>query len=94
MTRIKEDICRNLMSLLGVDTVTSKRLVNDLIKELKKSLAAGDEVMISGFGNFKIRHKKARAGRNPKTKEKYVITERDVVTFYPSRVLRDNLNPQ
>jgi integration host factor subunit alpha len=92
MTLIKEDIVRPLMTQCGVDRKQAYKCINSLLKCLKTSLADGQDIMISGFGQFKIRHKNARKGRNPKTKVEYEISERDVVTFQPSKVFREELN--
>jgi integration host factor subunit alpha len=59
---------------------------------LKETLESGEKVKISGFGNFNIRAKRPRKGRNPQTGEEMVITGRKVVTFKPSPVLRKVLN--
>ncbi|MBT3225112.1 MAG: integration host factor subunit alpha [Deltaproteobacteria bacterium] len=93
MTRIKEDIIRDVMTKITLDRKYAKNLVEAILRIVKESLAAGEEVMISGFGYFKVRHKRARIGRNPKTKVAYEISERVVVTFYPSKVFRKELNP-
>ncbi len=93
MTRIKEDIIRDVMTKVTLDRKYAKKLVESILDIIKTSLKSGEEVMISGFGYFKVRHKKARVGRNPKTKVSYQISERVVVTFYPSKVFRKELNP-
>ena len=93
MTRIKEDIIRDVMTKVTLDRKYAKNLVESILNIIKSSLKSGEEVMISGFGYFKVRHKKARVGRNPKTKVPYEISERVVVTFYPSKVFRKELNP-
>lgn len=78
-----------------VDSFSKKRssevvtLVLDLIKE---ALEKGDKVKISGFGNFEIRNKEPRKGRNPQTGEEIVISERRVLTFKASQVLKERLN--
>ncbi len=64
-------------------------LVLDLIKE---ALEKGEKVKISGFGNFEIRKKDPRKGRNPQTGEEIVISERRVLTFKASQVLKERLN--
>ena len=92
MTRIKEDIIRDVMTKITLDRKYAKNLVEAILQIIKNSLAQGEEVMISGFGHFKVRHKKPRIGRNPKTKVAYEISERVVVTFYPSKVFRKELN--
>jgi len=93
MTRIKEDIIRDVMTKITLDRKYAKNLVEAILKIVKQALASGEEVMISGFGYFKVRHKRSRIGRNPKTKVAYEISERTVVTFYPSKVFRKELNP-
>lgn len=74
----------------------SKREVGELVEAvfdtLKETLSTGEAVKISGFGNFVVRHKKARIGRNPRTKDPIEITERKVLTFKHSQVLRNALN--
>jgi integration host factor subunit alpha len=94
MTRIKEDIIRDVMTKITLDRKCAKNLVESILTIIKNSLEASEEVMISGFGYFKVRHKRARIGRNPKTKVPYEISERTVVTFYPSKVFRKELNPE
>jgi len=91
MTRIKEDIIRDVMTKITLDRKYAKSLVEAILKIVKESLATGEEVMISGFGYFKVRRKRSRVGRNPKTKVPYEISERTVVTFYPSKVFRKEL---
>jgi integration host factor subunit alpha len=65
-------------------------LVFDLLKE---TLEKGDKIKISGFGNFVVREKRPRKGRNPQTGDEIQITARRVLTFKPSQVLRKALNP-
>ena len=93
MTIIKEDIIRDVMTKITLDRKLAKLLVEATLNILKDTLEKGEEVMISGFGHFKVRHKNSRMGRNPKTKVSYEISERVVVTFYPSKVFRKELNP-
>ncbi len=92
MTRIKEDIIRDVMTKITLDRKYAKNLVESILDIMKDCLQKNEEVMISGFGHFKVRHKNPRMGRNPKTKESYEISERTVVTFYPSKVFRKELN--
>jgi len=94
MTRIKEDIIRSVMTQINLDHSTARTLVESLLGIIKGTLASGDGVMISGFGEFKIRQKRARRGRNPKTKVEYEISERTVVTFHASKILRRNMNSE
>jgi integration host factor subunit alpha len=65
MTRIKEDIIRDVMTKVTLDRNTAKNLVESVLRIIKDTLSSGDGVMISGFGEFKVKHKRARKGRNP-----------------------------
>lgn len=91
MARIKEDFIRDVMSQITYDKGVAKKLVESILRLMKEALVSGDGVMISGFGDFRVRHKKARMGRNPKTKIEYEISERSVVTFHPSKVFKQQL---
>jgi integration host factor subunit alpha len=73
--------------------IKQKNLFESLLKIVKRALASGEDVLISGFGLFQVRHKRARMGRNPKTKTEHEISERKVVTFDPSKVFRKEMNP-
>ena len=92
MARIKEDIIRETMSLVGFDRIKSGKMIESLLKIVKNTLASGEGIMISGFGEFRIKHKRARPGRNPKTKVEHEISERKVVTFHPSKVFRHEIS--
>jgi len=74
----------------------NKKQVTDWIEivfgTLKDTLANGEDIKISGFGNFKLRSKKSRMGRNPRTGEPVEITSRKVLTFRPSDILREIIN--
>jgi integration host factor subunit alpha len=92
MTKIKEDIIHSVTKKINVERSTAKKLVESILELIKKALSSGDRVMISGFGDFKVVHKNARIGRNPKTNKEYDISERKVVVFKPSKVLRKEMN--
>lgn len=92
MTIIKEDIVHDVMTKVKLDRNIARNLVESLLKHFKNTLASGNGVLISGFGDFKVTHKKARIGRNPKTKVTYEISERKVVVFNPSKILRNEMN--
>lgn len=74
----------------------SKREASDVVEEVfetvKDTLASGEKLKISGFGNFIVRDKKSRTGRNPQTGDEITITARRVLTFRPSAVLKAHLN--
>lgn len=92
MARIKEDIILHVMKKLKIDRNSTKNLVESILRIIKDTLLSGDNLMISGFGNFKVVHKKPRIGRNPKTMITYEVSERKVVVFSPSKVLRKEMN--
>jgi integration host factor subunit alpha len=94
MTIIKEDIIHDVITKIKLDQNTARNLVESIVKHIKDTLASGDRVMISGFGDFKVVHKKSRMGRNPKSLVTYEISERKVVIFSPSNVLRNEMNPK
>lgn len=66
-------------------------LLEDLLAELEKALVEGDQVKLARFGNFVVRAKRERVGRNPKTGLEVPITPRRVVTFRPSQILRERV---
>jgi integration host factor subunit alpha len=59
---------------------------------MKTTLANGEDVLISGFGKFSVRNKRARRGRNPQTKERIILQERKVLVFKNSGILKDKIN--
>ena len=67
-------------------------IVDQLFDILKETLEVGEKIKISGFGNFVVREKRPRKGRNPQTGEEMLISGRRIVTFKPSYVLRKALN--
>ena len=72
----------------GLPRRDAAALVDMAIEAIAERLSAGETVKISGFGSFRVRHKRAREGRNPKTGEPARIPARRVVTFRPSHVLK------
>ncbi len=84
----RADMVESLFNELGLSKTDSRELVDLFIEELAASLAVGEQVKLSRFGNFKLRDKKERPGRNPKTGEKVQITARRVVTFRPGQKLK------
>lgn len=68
-------------------------LVDQVFELMKETLGRGEMIKISGFGNFVLRDKRQRQGRNPQTGEPIVITSRRVLTFKPSQILKEDLNP-
>lgn len=66
--------------------------MDTVIESMAERLEEGEDVLVTGFGKFEVRSKKERPGRNPKTGEKLVVTARRVVTWRPSRVLRERMS--
>ena len=81
---------------LLVKNATSKKisenLLEDILSIILENLIKNKKVKIPKFGTFSIRHKKSRIGRNPKTLEKKIITERNVILFKPSKDLKNFIN--
>jgi len=90
MTKI--DIIQSVYERLGVPKKDSARIVESVFELMKDSLAKGEKIKISGFGNFIVKEKQPRRGRNPQTGEEISISARKVLTFKSSQVLRRVLN--
>ncbi|MCW8963369.1 MAG: integration host factor subunit alpha [Gammaproteobacteria bacterium] len=88
MALTKADIAEMLFDELGLNKREAKELVDYFFEEIRDSLANGRQVKLSGFGNFDLRDKSQRPGRNPKTGEEIPITARRVVTFRPGQKLK------
>ncbi|WP_295443643.1 integration host factor subunit alpha [uncultured Thiodictyon sp.] len=88
MTLTKADMADHLFEELGLNKREAKDLVNSFFEEIRKTLERGHELKLSGFGNFELREKKARPGRNPKTGVEVQITALRVVTFRPGQKLK------
>lgn len=91
MTLTKIEIVENLVEQLGLDKHLAKELVEQFFEEIRVALENGNEVKLSGFGNFQLREKKSRPGRNPKTGEAIPVSARRVVAFKPSQKLKDRI---
>ncbi|HBZ70217.1 MAG TPA: integration host factor subunit alpha [Deltaproteobacteria bacterium] len=88
----KADIVEHIYEKVGFSKKESAELVEKVFAIIKDTLAAGEKVKISGFGNFVVREKNARKGRNPQTGEEIRLAARRVLTFKPSLVLKNVLN--
>ncbi len=88
MALTKADIAENLFEELGLNKREAKELVEIFFEEVRCALEQGHEVKLSGFGNFILRDKNQRPGRNPKTGEEIPISARRVVTFRPGQKLK------
>jgi integration host factor subunit alpha len=91
-TMTKADIVEKVYQKIGFSKKEASELVELVFTSLKDVLTRGDKVKISGFGNFVVREKNERVGRNPQTGEQIKISARRVLTFRPSQVLKAMLN--
>ena len=92
MALVKDDLIQTLYDQSGFSKQTSKALVDTVFKLIKKALESGDDVLISGFGEFSAKKKAPRKGRNPATGEDLPLDARTVVTFQCLTVLKDKMN--
>jgi integration host factor subunit alpha len=92
MAVTKEKLTILLQDRLGTSRQESRQLVERFFKIMKDTLTQGEDLLVSGFGKFSVRQKKARRGRNPQTKENLTISARKVVVFKASGVLRQRLS--
>ena len=88
----KEEIVNSIYMQIGYSKKISENLLEDFFEIIFNSLKKNNKVKIAKFGTFQVRFKKSRIGRNPKTKEKKVISERKVILFKPSKELKQYIN--
>jgi integration host factor subunit alpha len=88
MTLTKAELADLLFEKVGLNKREAKDMVDSFYEEVRAALQNGDGVKLSGFGNFQLRDKPQRPGRNPKTGEEVQITARRVVTFHASQKLK------
>ncbi|MCU7846352.1 MAG: integration host factor subunit alpha [Candidatus Thiodiazotropha sp. (ex Monitilora ramsayi)] len=88
MALTKADMAAKLFEELGLNKREAKEMVEMFFEEVRQSLEQGRQVKLSGFGNFDLREKKQRPGRNPKTGKEIPISARRVVTFRPGQKLK------
>lgn len=91
MTLTKAELADLLYEQVGLNKREAKDMVEAFFEEVRMALEAGDSVKLSGFGNFELRKKSERPGRNPKTGEEIPITARRVVTFHASQKLKSKV---
>ena len=88
----KKDLVNQIYLQLGFTKKVSENLIEDFFQTVIKNLIKEKILKISKFGTFTIKQKKSRIGRNPKTKEKKIISERNVVLFKPSKEFKEFIN--
>ena len=89
-TWTRNDIIEAISQNVGLSLTDSSLIVEEIFEFILNELEKGDDVKISSFGTFSVRHKKSRIGRNPKTGVEVPITERNVVSFSSSNLLKSS----
>ncbi len=92
MNLTDDDLISAVYDKVGVSRKQAMDLVDLVFETVKEELCAGKNLKITGFGLFKVRQKKERMGRNPRTGTPMMIAERRIMTFTPSRILRNGIN--
>jgi integration host factor subunit alpha len=90
----KADIVERIYDKVGFSKKESAELVEMVFDILKSTLEKGDKIKIAGFGNFVVKEKANRRGRNPQTGDEIVISARKILTFKPSQVLKASINKE
>tara|TARA_B100001996_G_scaffold159069_1_gene121214 strand:- start:64 stop:357 length:294 start_codon:yes stop_codon:yes gene_type:complete len=88
----KKDIVNSIYMQIGFSKKISEILLEDIFNVIFQNILLEKKVKIAKFGTFTLRKKKERIGRNPKTKEEKIISERNVVLFKPSKELKEYIN--
>lgn len=91
MALTKAELAEQLFDKFGINKADAKQLVEDFFEEIRATLESSEEVKLSGFGNFELRTKNQRPGRNPKTGEDIPISARRVVTFRPGQKFKSRV---
>ncbi|MCC7059154.1 MAG: integration host factor subunit alpha [Burkholderiaceae bacterium] len=91
LTLTKAELAEMLFERVGLNKREAKDMVETFFDEIRDALARGESVKLSGFGNFQLRDKPQRPGRNPKTGEEIPISARRVVTFHASQKLKSQI---
>ena len=88
----KKEIINSIYMQIGFSKKISENLLEDIFQILLKNILSEKKVKIAKFGTFELRKKKERIGRNPKTKEEKIISERNVIIFKPSKEIKKYIN--
>ena len=88
----RDEIAESMQNEFGFNRKQCLDFVNDIIDIIIEGLQKDKKVKIHNFGTFKMNNKKSRLGRNPKTKEPYIISERKSLSYTPSKILKDQLD--
>ncbi len=88
----KVDIVERISNSTNISKKDAAHLLEEVFSIMKSTLETGENVKLAGFGNFEIKQKKDRKGRNPQTGEEMTITARKILTFKPSAILKTAIN--
>ena len=88
----KQEIVNSIYMQIGYSKNVAENLLEDFFDIIFKNLKENKKIKIAKFGTFELRLKKSRIGRNPKTKERKIISERNVILFRPSKELKKKIN--
>ena len=91
MALTKAEVAEHLFEKVGLSKRDAKDMVEMFFEDIRETLESGEQVKLSGFGNFDLREKSERPGRNPKTGEDIPISARKVVTFRPGQKLKSRV---
>ena len=91
MALTKAEVAEHLFEKVGLSKRDAKEMVETFFEDIRETLESGEQVKLSGFGNFDLRQKSERPGRNPKTGEDIPISARKVVTFRPGQKLKSRV---
>lgn len=92
MTLTKADLVQKVYQVHDLTKVQAIDVVEKFLAISKNCLESGEDLLVSGFGKFNVKKKKARRGRNPQTGDELILEARKVVTFKPSGILREKIN--
>ena len=92
ITITRADLADSINKATGISISESNKVIQSLFATIVQALVEDENIKITNFGSFYVRHKKARLGRNPKTAEEFLISERKTVSFYPSNLLKLRIN--
>ena len=92
MALTKDKIISEVYTKLGLRKNDARQVVEQLLEIMKRTLESGEDLLISGFGKFVVKEKKARRGRNPQTRDDLQLRARRVVVFKTSGILRKKIN--
>lgn len=90
----KADLIENVYLKTGFSKKESADIVEMVFELMKDTLGSGEKIKIAGFGNFVVKEKASRRGRNPQTGDEIEISERRILTFKPSQVLKGSINEE